>query len=147
MILLEEFEKVQLIQDLAPDHLKKLAQAGELREFKEEDTIFQEGESCYWMFIILDGEVDLSFKTPEKEVHIQVLGPGDLLGWSPLLFRGRMTATAKAISRCRIAALNVRELHHEFDEDSKFGKEFYSRVALALALRLNATRRKFLEKS
>ncbi|MGF1582908.1 MAG: cyclic nucleotide-binding domain-containing protein [Gemmataceae bacterium] len=146
MILLEEFEQVQLIQDLDPEHLQKVAVAAELREFLENETIFRERELSSYTFIILEGEVELSFQTQAGKVPIQVLGSGDLLGWSSILCQGRMTATARAISRCRVAALNVRKLLEQFDDDPKFGLEFVLRVAMALALRLTATRRRLVDK-
>ncbi len=144
MILLDEFEKVQLIQDLDPEHLKKVALAAELREFLENETIFQEGELCESIFIVLEGELELSFRISDEETPVQVLSSGDLLGWSPILGQGRLTATARAVSRSRVAALNVRKLLDQFEDDPKFGREFYLRVALALAFRLNATRRRFV---
>ncbi len=146
MILLEEFENIPLLQNLKPEYVKKIALAAELREYAQDVLLFREGEPFHWIFLILEGEVELIYEVaPEQGIPIQTLKAGELLGWSPLLGRESMTANARARNRCRLAALEVNRLVTLFDEDPRFGMEFLYRLALTLADRLDATRRQLRE--
>jgi CRP-like cAMP-binding protein len=51
-----------------------------------------------------------------------------------------MTATARAVGRCRVAALDAEQILALADLNPKFGREFYRCTAAALAERLRATR-------
>jgi CRP-like cAMP-binding protein len=75
----------------------------------------------------------------------QTVGQGELLGWSPVLGLGVMSATARAITPCYALALNVDEILSWSDKDPKFVLEFMRRVAITLARRLNATRLQLLQ--
>jgi tetratricopeptide (TPR) repeat protein len=76
---------------------------------------------------------------------IQTVGPGRLVGWSPLLAQAPMTATARAVLPCRLIALNALQVLEACARNPSFGVEFMRRTALALSRRLQATRRQLLE--
>jgi CRP-like cAMP-binding protein len=85
--------------------------------------------------------VGLEIKVPDSGgIQIHRVGPGELLGWSPLLGRRAMTASARALTRCRVAALDAGQLAAAWEQDPKFGMAFFRCLAAALAERLHATR-------
>ena len=82
-----------------------------------------------------------------EPARLQTAGPGELLGWSPVLGLGPMTATARTLTPCRLIAIDAGRIVELGKQDPLFGNEFLRRTAIALAKRLNATRLQLLEAS
>ena len=51
-----------------------------------------------------------------------------------------MTATARALTSCRVAALDAEQVRTLAERDTRFGMEFFRSMSAALAERLRATR-------
>ena len=142
MVLLEELESVRFLRDLTPADLKQVASLARLQEYPAGAVIFSEGQATPSVFLVLQGEAALEGGVPGRgAVRVQTVGPGDLLGWSPVLGLGPMTATARAVSRCRLAALEADRVLALCAHDPQFGVAFLRCTAVALAQRLQATRR------
>ena len=76
---------------------------------------------------------------------IQTIGPGELLGWSPVLGSPLMTATSRVLAPATLVALNAGQILAVCEHNPRFGMEFMRRTAQALAVRLNATRLHLLD--
>jgi CRP-like cAMP-binding protein len=82
-----------------------------------------------------------------EPAQLQTAGPRELLGWSPVLGLGPMTASARALTPCRLVAIRADRIRGLSREDPLFGIEFLRRTAVNLAWRPNATRLQLLEAS
>jgi CRP-like cAMP-binding protein len=92
------------------------------------------------------GQVALETSVPGQDpVCIQTVNAGELLGWSPVLGLGVMSATARALTHCLVLALKADRILALAEEDPKFVLEFMRRTAITLGRRLNATRLQLLE--
>ena len=141
MVLEEELDNAAFLRQFTPAHQKKLAGLARLKEYQADDVIFGEGEHCPEVYLVLDGEVGLEIRVPGCGViEVHRIGPGGLLGWSPVLSGGPMTATAVSATRCRLAALGADQIVALADRDPRFGLEFFHCMSAALAERLHATR-------
>jgi CRP-like cAMP-binding protein len=139
-------EDLDFLHGTAAEYLPLIASTAQLQEFPANTTVFREGQPCAWIYLVSQGSVALRIRVPgEQTVPIQTVGPGELLGWSPVLGLGPMTATAQTTDRCRLIALNVYQLLALCTEYPDFGLEFMRRMALALAKRLHATRVRLLQ--
>ena len=145
MVLLDMLEGLGFLEGVAPEHLRRLASAAELKEFPAGGVVFHEGQTCDWVYVIRQGTVGLEVEAPgPAAVPFQTLGPGELLGWSPLLGLGPMTATARARDRCRLLAINVQKAEALCESDPRFGVELMKRIGRTVARRLHATRLQLL---
>ncbi len=141
MVLAEELDNVAFLRSFTPAHQRMLAGVARLKEYQPDDVLFAEGEHCPEVFLVLAGDVSLEIRVPGCGViDVHHVGPGGLVGWSPLLVRGPMTATAVCASRCRVVALDADEVLALAERDPRFGLEFFRRMSAALAERLRATR-------
>jgi CRP-like cAMP-binding protein len=135
-------------RDLPAEYTKRIASAGQVREYPAGAYVFREGQSSAHVYLVAEGEVGLEVTLPGHEpARLQTAGPGELLGWSPVLGLGPMTASARTLTPCRLVALSADRIQELAREDPLFGIEFLRRTAVALAQRLNATRRQLLEAS
>jgi CRP-like cAMP-binding protein len=148
MVVLDTLDRLTFCRDLPEECRKRIASAGQVREYPAGAYIFREGQSSAHVYLVAEGEVGLEVTLPGHEpARLQTAGPGELLGWSPVLGLGPMTASARTLTPCRLVALIADRIRELSREDPLFGIEFLRRTAVALAQRLNATRLQLLEAS
>ena len=146
MVPIDELEELAFCQDLAPEHLHLIARVARLEEHPPSTVLFREGHESPYVYLLLQGEVGLEIELfGEGPVSVQAVEGGELLGWSPVLGLGPMTATARTLTRCRLAVLDATHLRALSRQDPVFAAEFLRRTAAALAQRLHATRVELLE--
>jgi CRP-like cAMP-binding protein len=142
MVPLEELTDVDFLQGLGPGHVRQLAGMAQLKEVPPDTVLFREWQHGDHIYLVLRGEVALEVRIPGRgDVAVQTVGPGDLLGWSPALGGGAMTATARAVTWSRLAALDARQLQQAWARDPALGMECLRRIAVAVSRRLDALRR------
>src|SRR5262249_46347240 len=108
MVSPEEMQCVGFLRDLSEPYLSQVAAMARLEEWSKGKVVFREGEASPLIWFILRGEVRLDIEYVDGEqVVIYTAGPGEMVGWSPVLGRSAMTATARVASRCRLAVLEV----------------------------------------
>ena len=134
---------------LAPatdEELRALAPAARAESHPAGAVLFREGDQLPHVFVVTAGTVALEVTGRDhRPRRFQTVGPGDLLGWSPLLGSGPMTATARAMTDVRAVALDANAVLALCDADPRFGFQFMRRTAGAIAARLAATRLQLLD--
>jgi CRP-like cAMP-binding protein len=146
MILPQELEVVGFLKLLDPAHAGRVAMLARLQERAPQTVLFEEGLPSAHIYFVLSGSVLLEMKVAGgSPIPIQAVGAGELLGWSPLLGIGPMTATARTVTGCRLAALEVPALRQLCDSDPRFGMALMRQVAFVLAERLHAARTRLLD--
>jgi CRP-like cAMP-binding protein len=141
MVLLDELENIGFLRPLSAVYREQIASIARPKACEAGTIIFREGQNERQVYLVLSGEVGLEIRVPGIEVvQVHRVGPGDLLGWSPVLGRGAMTATARALTRCRLTALDAEQIRALAERDTRFGMEFFRSMSTALAERLRATR-------
>jgi len=141
MILPEEMKDIEFLRELGGQYLNQIAMMAQLKECEAETILFRQGESSPFIYIVLSGNVALRLEeSAEKSVETSTVGPGELLGWSPVLGRPAMTATAQAATRCRLAVLDVNRIIALCESDPRFGVAFLRQIALVMSDRLLSAR-------
>jgi CRP-like cAMP-binding protein len=142
MIIPEEMKEIAFLRNLGEDYLNQIAKIARLKELEEGSIVFTQGQASPFLYFVLSGNISLQFEASDGEVvEVSTLGPGELLGWSPVLGRQAMTGTARAATHCRLAALEVNQIVDLCDRDPRFGVAFLRQLADALSERLYGARR------
>jgi CRP/FNR family transcriptional regulator, cyclic AMP receptor protein len=109
-------------------------------------VLFREGDKLRQFSIVVSGNVAIEIIGPDRRPRrIHTVGKGELLGWSPVLGSGTMTATARAITDVQLVSLDAAAVLGVCDADPRFGYLFMKRIATAIASRLNSTRLQLLD--
>jgi CRP-like cAMP-binding protein len=141
MTLVEELVGAWGKREPGLSNLQKLAAIARPRECPEGAVLFREGDDSPFIFVLLKGKVTLDVQAGDHgPTPVYAAGPGELLGWSPVLGRHAMTATAKAATPCRLAVLDVERVMDLIEKDPAFGVAFLRQVGLIVSDRLRATR-------
>jgi CRP-like cAMP-binding protein len=144
--LVEALREIRFFHGLSGEQLAQIAAVAHLEMLPAGHTIFREGGLATDAFLIFSGSVSLEICSPGMGCRrVQTVAEGELLGWSPLLERDRLTATARTqvpTTAVRIPAASALAL---CERDARLGYELMRRTALTLSKRLSATRLQLLD--
>src|SRR4051794_8268917 len=143
MVMPEEILSVEFLKNLDQPYVNRLADMAKLKECPQGTILFEEGRDSPFIYFVLSGTVGLSVEEPCGAAYeVYEAGAGEVLGWSPVLGRHAMTATARAKSLCRLAVLDAGQLLQLCHRDAEFGAAFLREIAVVLSSRLSGTRRR-----
>lgn len=129
------------LRGLSARQVDKLSIWGHTTHFHSGTRILAEGGRADRFWLIDDGEVTLTAAVPGRgDVELEVLGPGDVLGWSWLFppYRWQYTATARgAVHAVVLDGPGVREL---CENDQPLGYLLMHRFLNVVIDRLQRTR-------
>lgn len=133
------------LRKLKPEHLRLLADSAMRVRFEAGELIFREGDPANRFYLIEEGRVSLEApRRDEAAVTVQVIGPGDVLGWSWLFPPYYWQFDARAQEPTTAIFFYGTRLREQCEQDHAFGYELMKRMAQVAIGRLQATRRQLL---
>ena len=141
--ILTALRGMRFLHDIEDQHLEALAPLAELRKFAPGTVLFREGQSHPNIYLMIEGSVALDFRFSNRV--LQTVGPGELLGWTPILGQAEMTATARVLEPTQAVAIRASQLIALCEHNPRFGFEFMRQTARALSRRLNNTKLQLLD--
>ncbi len=109
----ERLRLTPLFEGLDDDRLARLIERGEIVDLAPGDLLIGEGEEADALFVILDGEFDVTKRSGKAEIPLARVGPGALQGEIAALEGGRRLASVRAVTdgeALRIPVDAMREL-------------------------------------
>ncbi len=126
-----------LLRGMKPEHLKVLADCAMPAEFKEGERIFREGDPANRFYLLEEGNVSLeSHGKDEAPVSIQMIGAGDVLGWSWLFPPYYWHFDARALEPVKAIFFYGTWLREYSNQDHDLGYELMKRMAEVVIRRL-----------
>ena len=112
-------------------------------DFEKSQIIFDVGDLANRFYLIEKGKIRLQAEGPDGEgVELQVLEPGQVLGWSWLFPPHYWRFSAEAIEPVQAVFLYGTRLREAAEADPAFGYELMKRAAHIVIERLQDARRK-----
>jgi len=116
------------------------------KDFPPGAMLFQEGTEHDDVYLVLEGHLRLEmFVRDRGRLPIMTVGPGDLVGWSPLFAGHAMTATAMALEPVKTLSFDGQDLRGLCETEHEVGYHVMRQIALVLSERLLATRLQLLD--
>ena len=137
---------LEFLRGVKDEHVQKLADKARLVAFSKGEMAFREHEPARHCHLVVDGMISLEICTPATGcATVLTIGRGELLGWSPLVGRDRLTANARVLADTTMVEIDAADLLQLCEQEPGFGYKFMRCAALALAKRLTATRLQLLD--
>ncbi len=146
MAIVDTLKGSDLFKDLAQEYLEKLAHLCIGRNYKEGETIFQEGNKATELYVLTEGRVALEMTIhpvrgrSEIPTAVEVVNKGEAFGWSAVVEPYQFTLSAKCLTNCTVLAIKGDMLLKLMAEDTELGYELMKRIAALISLRLTYTR-------
>ncbi len=117
--LITFLRSVPVLGGLEGHSLENLIDLLEERSFKPGEAIFNEGELGRTMYVLREGEVEVSRKSQGgKKTTIVDLGPGETFGEMTLVELQPRSATVVAKKKCVTYSLTNMDLYHLYQQDN-----------------------------
>jgi CRP/FNR family cyclic AMP-dependent transcriptional regulator len=137
------------LKGLSEPMLKILAKEAMPVKFKAGEEIFNEGGPANRFYLIGSGQVELEapIDRGRRQLPIEAIGPGSVLGWSWLFPPYCWHFDAHAITPVEAIFFYGTRLREECETNHELGYELMKRVNEVVVKRLQATRRRMVEAS
>lgn len=110
--------KVPLFSELDAAEIANVMELLRAQVAEPGEAIIREGEVAHAIYFIADGKVEVALKKRDNVV----LGPGQFFGEVAVLRRARRSATAKALTRVSLLALNAQDLRALMRRDHRIAE-------------------------
>jgi CRP/FNR family cyclic AMP-dependent transcriptional regulator len=140
-----EMTQHPFLKDMSPEHVKVLQECSMRCHFDAGELIFQEGEIANRFYLIQKGKIALVSKNEAQSQQIQVIGAGDVLGWSWLFPPYTWYFDARAVEATEAIFLYGTRLREACESDPGLGYDLMQRMSKVIIERLQATRRQLIE--
>lgn len=115
----EILKESELFEGLDDEGLSSLAAIGKRRSLSAGEYLFLLGDNAERLFIVSRGNVDLCFPLSLdgviKDVRIESVSPGHIVGWSGLVKPYRFTFSARASEEAEVIGFSRTDLSLLFD--------------------------------
>ncbi len=127
--------EVELFKGISSHFLNKIASHAEEQVFQAGDVLFEEGDVADYLYILEEGEIDISIQG-QKKASFQVNQPGQLFGWSAFVEPNRYTASAKTLKKSKVIRIDGDLLSALFEKYPSDGLTVMKRLASVIGSRL-----------
>jgi signal transduction histidine kinase len=111
--IVEQLRATPLFGGLGDEQLERLVEMGEIVDLPSGTRLIGEGEPADALFVVLDGELDVTKRSGSSEIPVARVGPGSLQGEIAALEGGRRLASVQAVTDAEVLRIPigaVREL-------------------------------------
>jgi CRP-like cAMP-binding protein len=134
------------LHGLSTSQFANLAQCTQQITLTADQFLGREREMARAFYLIQSGRVAIEVqKRGRAAVRVQVLGPGESVGWSWLVPPHRWQFDARVVDTVKALALEADTLRRQCEEDHELGYQLLKRLIAVIGRRLAATQRQVLD--
>ena len=127
-------------------HLAMLTKGAKEVRYRPGETLFEEGEPANRFFLLQQGSIVLEAHEPNEGTEVvQLLGPGEALGWSWLFPPFTWHLRARALEHSSVIVLDGGHLLGTAESDHDFGYELMKRITQVVIQRLQSARHQLFQ--
>jgi CRP/FNR family cyclic AMP-dependent transcriptional regulator len=146
MISIEDLKRIYLLQNLTDEMLEKMLPLTEVRQYKERELVFEEGEKANSFYMLKRGKILLEVELSETIiVSLGSIKTGYSFGWSSLVPDSTHTSYAVCTEPSEVLIIPGGSFRGLLDEDHTMGYLIMDGVTQVLKGRLNRRTGQFLK--
>ena len=114
----------------AERELEKLSEAREIRKYQKKDEIYSPGKYANWLLFIISGQVK-TFQVNDfgKELTTKIYGPGEFLGFLPLIQSKQYESYAVATEETNVRLIPAEDFKLLLFNNRDFSAKFIQMLA------------------
>jgi len=105
------------------------------QDFHEGEVVFREGGFADAFYVLVKGRIQLTLGEKSREVYV-AYQPGEIIGWSSIIGRERLSATATCLEPTVLQKLERQRFFTVLGDYPAEGAVLFQRVAAMLGNRL-----------
>lgn len=137
---MEILKEIEIFKELEEASLQKLGELSNIKEYKEEDYIFQENDASRELYVVLSGNVKIT-KTISIGVEkvLAMATPGSIVGEMALISPGGRSAAAQCVGDTKVLEMKKEDFDKFVEEHPRAGAKVLGSFAYIIADRLRIT--------
>jgi CRP-like cAMP-binding protein len=147
MISPEKLKRIAFFSPFKAEHLQQIAMMADEVEIPKGEILFEECQPAEIFYILLEGNVDLYYKTEEsypkkvkKEFEVGEINPGEILTFSALIEPYVLNASGKASKDSTVVKIDAVKLRALFEAEPRLGYQAMQQLTKAIMENLAYTR-------
>lgn len=113
---------------------------------QKDEILFSHGEPASHFYLLLSGHISIEIPAIQgPALQVQILSPGDVLGWSWLIPPYVMSFQARAVETTEVLKFDGKSIRERCEQDTAFGYMMIKHFASLMSERMNAARRKVMD--
>jgi CRP-like cAMP-binding protein len=147
MVNLETLRQFDIFKDLTDAELENIQSIAKLERFKANTRVFEEDSLAVKMYLVLKGRVEIRLRKAAgfMPITIDVVGPGEIFGWSAVTNPFTFTAGAWTVADTELISLNGEVLRKLFKINNHLGYKVMMQIAAVISKRFRALSKKLVE--
>jgi CRP-like cAMP-binding protein len=126
MISLDFLENVDVFKTLDDNQLKAIQECGDVVDFNRDDRIFLQGDDAAYVWIVLEGDVELKAESADKTVlpgsAVSFMSIAHMFGWTCFVPPYKYRLSGYCASRwCKMIKFKREDLIALFEKDEIIG--------------------------
>ena len=106
-VIVERLRDTPLFAGLDDAHLERLVESAEIIDLPADGILIREGDVADALYVVLDGELEVTKQSGTSQIPVALVGPGSLQGEIAALEGGRRTASVRAISEAEVLRIPI----------------------------------------
>ncbi len=135
------FNAIPVLASLTADDRAELSPLCELRAYEKGATLFEEGQPALFIHFLFVGKVKIVKAAPERDLILEILGPGEPVGAVAVFERRPFPASAIALEPSGTVSIPEREFFGLLDKRPDITR----RLLAGLTMRLMALNRRLAD--
>jgi CRP/FNR family transcriptional regulator, cyclic AMP receptor protein len=129
------------VSGISEHHIHLLADCATRANFDAGQVIFRQGENADRLYLLEEGKVAvISTRKNSEPVTVDIIGPGDLLGWSWAFPPYVWHFEARSLEPTKCIFFDGTLLRDYCERDHNLGYELFKRITKVMMLRLQRAR-------
>lgn len=104
--MLDELRKIPLFADLSEEDLERLYRMAETVSIPAGQLVLREGDSGDSLFVVLDGELEVTKRQGSQDVLLALYKPGQFFGEMALLEQAPRSASVRTLQESRLLVVS-----------------------------------------
>jgi CRP/FNR family transcriptional regulator, cyclic AMP receptor protein len=139
-MLIEDFNRLTIFQGMSSPQQELLSGLFIPYECCDENVIFEQGDLAEFLYIVVEGEVIVSFKPDDgPAIIVARIQTGGVVGWSAALGSRMYTSGAYSNGDTRLLRIRGTDLRKLCEQYPDTGVILLDRLAAVIAQRLTST--------
>jgi CRP/FNR family cyclic AMP-dependent transcriptional regulator len=138
-LMLRGLKDVDLFKELSPEQIDAVASLGVPLSVPFGEVLGRGGQAVQELFVIIEGEAQLSFHSDMGDITVRVAGPGESFPMAALLEEGALITTGKALTDMELLSIPRDSLIELCTKDTDIGMKVYRAAAQQFASRYSNT--------
>ncbi len=135
----EDLREFKIFEELNERELESIAKIAKIEELGAGAHLTQVGAAAANQYLIKSGKINILARGPqEKEIAVDEVGPGDVVGWSAVTGPYLYTASSITAEKSTLIVFNANKLRNLFEVNNHIGYRVLKGIGSVVARRLAA---------